>query len=127
MLITDACSALKEYPNLFDVGYTGIDEDSPEFEKEATKYMAKLGIQGVGPDDFKHSLPRHKYLLNVDGVLAAFRMASLLGAGSTVLMQKSYSEVFTVGAPFSVVTSSGHISQSMLSMLCFLRNFSSVV
>ena len=61
----------------------------------------------VPAEDFGAQLPRFKYLVNpavntmchlstcatqvnVDGVVASFRMAMLLGAGSVVLMQAAH-------------------------------------
>ena len=73
------------------------DDDDDTLGQAATaKMLRRWNVEPVRSEDFAESLPRHKYLLNVDGVLAAFRMATLLGAGSVVIMQESYSKEFFV-------------------------------
>lgn len=90
----------KERPDLFDAAIFQIDPaDSEHMQTELVRYLRRvLGIgEAASREDFSVALPRHKYLINVDGVVASFRMAELLGAGSVVLSQVSYTEEFFMG------------------------------
>jgi len=86
----------KRHPQLFDVGVTGIDHDNRAVVAPMMALLKDLGMLQVPSDNFAETLPKYKYLLNIDGVLASFRMGAMLGAGSTVLMQQSYSQEFFV-------------------------------
>jgi hypothetical protein len=85
------------HPELFDVGYTGIDSDNEEWQIITKNILEnKMNLYRQKNANFADTLPKYKYILNVDGVLASFRMAVLLRSGSVVFMQKSYSEEFFV-------------------------------
>ena len=89
----------KEHPDYFDVAFTGLDQASEgEVRIQIARWAKENGVQLQRPDLFASSLPRFKYLVNLDGVVAAFRMATLIGAGSVVLMQESHTREFFMGS-----------------------------
>ena len=89
----------EEHPELFNVMHIGVDRggSQPEVESAIRLYLQKHRIPHGIPEPFTETLPKHKYLLNLDGVVAAFRMATLLGAGSVVLHQESYTKEYILG------------------------------
>lgn len=89
----------QEYPDHFDVAFTGLDQASEgQVRTEIVRWARENGVQLQPADRFASTLPRFKYLVNLDGVVAAFRMATLVGAGSVVLMQESHTKEFFMGS-----------------------------
>jgi len=89
----------KEHPRHFDVAFTGLDQASEgQVRQDIIQWATSNGVKFQIPEKFAETLPRFKYLVNLDGVVAAFRMATLIGAGSVVLMQESHTKEFFMGS-----------------------------
>lgn len=81
-----------EFPELFDVGFTGVDEEmevalGPDADGKAWKRVRrKLNI--ARHQDFRQVLQRYKYLINVSAVLSSWRLVELLTSGALLLLQE---------------------------------------
>merc|ERR1712167_221246 len=79
----------EQHPNIFNVGLTGIDEDTPAIERIGKKHVINKYKKFLAKfDNFAAVLPRHKYVISVDGVAASWRGRELFAAGSVVLLQQ---------------------------------------
>jgi len=78
----------QEHPDVFDFGFTGFDEQLTDRymggrrTKEQAEFLGGLQIQQSV--NFSVELPRFKYLLNIDGIVVAWRLRDLLRSGSVV-------------------------------------------
>lgn len=83
-----AYQVAQRHSEMFDFGFTHIDNQLTEryMGGDTNKEQASLidGIRFSKNDDFQTSLPRFKYLLNVDGIVVAWRLRELLMSGSVV-------------------------------------------
>merc|ERR1712216_796920 len=61
----------RDHPEVFDVRVTAIDGDRPRLAQRMHELLQRLGTSIAPREDFEHTLPQYKYLLNVDGVVAA--------------------------------------------------------
>jgi hypothetical protein len=85
-----------KHPELFDVGYTNVDENmypgtgfsGPEQESKLGKLEAFVRPFVKAQEDEKHS-SKFKYVINVDGVSAAWRVTALLSSGALLIKQES--------------------------------------
>jgi len=80
----------RERPELFDVGFTGVDETMPGMTKKQLRQWR--GMVETRPSvPFDQVLPQYKFLLNVGAVLSSWRLVELLRGGSVLLLQEDTS------------------------------------
>lgn len=85
-------------PSLWDFGFTEIDEQLTDryrhgdWAADEKDFLQNLKFQP--PRDFATELPRFRNLLNLEGVVCAFRMHELFRSGSVVLQPMGSTQQF---------------------------------
>ncbi|CAE7158513.1 CPK2 [Symbiodinium pilosum] len=78
-------------PELYDVGISNVD--NVLFEAWGMQVVRKIakrhGVRLTPYEDFNSVAPAYRYLLNLNGVVSSWRLASLLRTGSALLLQSS--------------------------------------
>lgn len=94
----------REHPDLFDFKFTDYErtvgrtfpkaaEAGPLVEWDNATFAAVKEIYDSAkgdPVDFDVELPKYKYILNVAGVVSAWRLTQILRSGSLLLIQKQH-------------------------------------
>merc|ERR1719356_221748 len=81
----------RAHPDLMDVKFTNFDGQlmqrymNNQFTREEQDLIDGVNASRGEEVDFKATLPQYRYLLNVDGIVVAFRLRDLLLSGSVVL------------------------------------------